>query len=105
MLSGHFVSSDVSLLAAWEFPTFIWRTYEANCPCFRDEETEAQRQNNLFKCKHVKELGIRLKPPSSARWMAALLLLACRYFVDSPAMLPFVTAAQSSTFCEILTSN
>ena len=93
------------LLTTWEFPTFIWRSYQANRPCFRVGETEAQGQNNLFKCKHVEELWIRLKSPSSARWMPALLLLACRYFVDSPAMLPFVTAVQSSTFCEILTSN
>jgi len=47
MLSGRFVSSDVSLLTAGEFPTFIWRAYQANCPCFRVKETEAQRQNNL----------------------------------------------------------
>lgn len=96
MLSGHFVSSDVSLLTAGEFPIFIWRAYQANGPCFR-VETEAQRQNNLFKCRHVGGLGIRLESPSSARWMQALLLLACIYFVDSPAMLPFVTAVQSST--------
>lgn len=101
ILSLHFVSSGASLLTAWEFPSFILRDYQANCPCFRIEETEAQ--NNLFKHKHVEELGIRLKSPSSARWMPALLFLACRYFVDSPAMLPFVTAVQSSTFCAILT--
>lgn len=100
MLSGHFVSSDISLLTAWEFPTFICRAYQAHYPCFRVEETEAQRQSNLFKYKNVEELGVRLKSHSSARRMPALLLLACRYFVDSPAMLPFVAAAQSSTFCE-----
>lgn len=105
MLSERFVSSDVSLLTAWEFLTFLWRACQANCPWFRVEETEAQRQNKLFKCKHVEELGIRLKSPSSARWMPALLLLPCRYFVDSPAMLPFVTAVQTSIFCEILTSD
>lgn len=56
MLSEHLLSSDVSLLTAWDFPTFIWRAYHANCPCFTVEEAEAERQNNLFKCKHVDQL-------------------------------------------------
>lgn len=105
MLSGHFLSSDVSLLTAREFPTFIWRAYHANCPCFRAEEAEAGRQNNLFKCKHVDQLWIRFKFPGLARWIPALLLLAYKYFVATPVMLFFLTAVHSRTVCEILTSD
>lgn len=67
VISGCFVSSDASLLTAWEFPVFIWRAHQAICPCFRVEEPEAQRQNNIFKCNHGEELGIRLESPSSDR--------------------------------------
>lgn len=76
VLSGHFLSSDASLLTAWELPTFIWRAYHANCPCFRMEKTEAERQNNLFKYKHEYHLWIKFKFPGSATWIPALLLLA-----------------------------